>query len=176
MLCRAGRQMAKNSNKLPSNPRAIRGYRYHPTKPTVGNVMASNNSITGMKAPSARIAPPKTYSFPRFTYFLRTITAVTNRAMKPVTGRAKLRNQAPFVAKLIYRRYSPAAAKSQGTKITGFGLENHSGNMITTCFRALPKRTLHDRLDGKAIEGSQPRLAHCGNQYKHQPYPLSLEL
>ena len=48
--------------------------------------------------------------------------------MVPVTGRANVRNQCPPVAKLIYSRYSPMAAKSAGTKITGLGLLNHRGS------------------------------------------------
>ena len=46
--------------------------------------------------------------------------SVIRTPMVPVTGRAKVRNQCPPVAKLIYSRYSPMATKSAGTKITGW--------------------------------------------------------
>ena len=52
--------------------------------------------------------------------------------MAAVTGNANDKNQPPFTARSIYRRYSPMAAKSTGTKITGFGRLNHIGSTIST--------------------------------------------
>ena len=76
--------------------------------------------------------PPKTYRYPACRYRVSATTVLTSRPMAPVTGSAKLKNQCPPVAQLMYSRYSPMAAKSTGTKMTGFGRRNHSGRMMST--------------------------------------------
>ena len=65
-------------------------------------------------------------------------TAVTSSAIAPVTGKAKDKNQCPPTAKLMYSKNSAIAAKSTGTKITGFGRRNHSGSTTMIYSRATP--------------------------------------
>ena len=57
------------------------------------------------RPPPAISAPPKIYRCPRLRYRSSVTTVVTRTPMVPVTGRAKVRNQCPPVAKLIYSRY-----------------------------------------------------------------------
>ena len=85
-----------------------------------------------MNAPSAMHAPPMTYSLPRRRYLSSVTTAVVISPIQPVTGKAKLKNQPPPVARSMYSKYSPMAAKLQGTKTTGFGLRNQSGSTNRT--------------------------------------------
>ena len=51
----------------------------------------------------------------------RDIMPAVSSPIAPVTGNANDKNQPPFVTRSIYRRYSPIAAKSTGTKTTGLG-------------------------------------------------------
>jgi hypothetical protein len=57
--------------------------------------------------------------------------AVTISIAPPVMGKAKGINQLPPVARQIYNKYTPAAAKSQGINITGLGFLNHTGRINT---------------------------------------------
>ena len=59
----------------------------------------------------------------------------------PVTGRAKLMNQWPWVAQLIYSRYTPMTTKSTGTKITGLGRLNHRGSTTVVYSSTSPPTT-----------------------------------
>ena len=104
MVSRAGRQIARKISVPPKSTKAVSGYTDHQANFMVGKVSTSKNSISGINAPKAINAPPMIYSIPFRTYRSRVTTAVTTRATKPVTGKAKLKNQLPAVAKLIYNK------------------------------------------------------------------------
>ena len=94
----------------------------------MGKVSVSSHSITGMNTPVARAAPPKMYSRPRPRVRTRATTAVMMPPNTAVTGRPKVRNHPPPVTSLMYSRYTPMAAKPQGTKTMGLGRRNHRGS------------------------------------------------
>ena len=75
---------------------------------------------------------------PPEVYLVSATTAVTISPMHPTVGKANDRNQCPPVAQLIYRRYSPMAAKSIGTNMTGFGRRNHTGSTDITYMSSIP--------------------------------------
>ena len=85
--------------------------------------------------------PPQIYSAPAGTYRSSATTAVTSTMAVPVTGRAKLMNQWPWVAQLIYSRYTPMTKKSTGTKITGLGRLNHRGSTTVVYSSTSPPTT-----------------------------------
>ena len=132
MVSLAGRQMARKISIPPRRSSAVIGYRDHRAKLPSKKVRFTRKPIRGINPPKAQSAPPYTYKAPRRTYRSNVTTAVTTRHTKPVTGKAKLKNQPPFVATLIYNSSTATAPKPQGTNITGFGLRNQKGSTIQT--------------------------------------------
>ena len=113
--------MARKISHPPRATKTIIGYADHPTNriPKAGSKSSSSSTAC---IPAKMNAPPKIYSLPRRTYRSRVMTAVTVMQIPAITGSAKGRNQVPPEICWISSRYSAAAAKSQGTKMTGFGL------------------------------------------------------
>ena len=59
IFSRAGAEIARKINVPPSSTSGISGYMDQPTKRILPRVKHSRNSISGIKAPRARNAPPK---------------------------------------------------------------------------------------------------------------------
>ena len=126
---RSGLQIPTKRRKKPTMNSEIAGYSDQRHIFSIPNETQVRCSISTAKAPKAIVAPPYMYGAPPLTYRVSVTTVVTMTAVTPSVGSPNGKNHVPPVFSFIYKRRTAAAAKPQGTKMTGFGLLNQSGRI-----------------------------------------------